>query len=277
MIAAEWAVQWRRPRTTVALAAVVLFSVSLAALVAATGASSVERVGDVPLLVVPRRSGLSVAVVALSSTMKFFLPLVVALFAGEAVAGAARWGTLRTALAGPVSRTRYLAAKLAVAGVLAAAAVLLLAASSVAAGVVAFGWHPLHVVDGSAVAHGAATFSAPAALGRLGVSVAYVAAGMASIFAVAFCVSALTSRPLVAVAAGVGTTVVSRVFNADYLPGVGGVTRFMPNNDIDLWQHLFTAPQDTAGMGRFLLLQLAYVVVFLGAGWVAFVRRDVLT
>ncbi len=62
---------------------------------------------------------------------------------------------------------------------------------------------------------------------------------MASIFAVAFFLSTTTRRPLVAVAGGVGLTIISRVFNADYLPGVAVVNRYMPNNDIDLWNHLF--------------------------------------
>lgn len=277
MITAEWAVQWRRARTVVTLGALVVFSVLLAGLIAATGSATVDRVGDVPLLVVPRGSGLSVGLIALSSTMKFFLPLAVALFAGEAVAGSARWGTMRSTLVQPVSRSRYLASKLAVAFVLSLAAVAVLAISSVVAGVVAFGWHPLSVVDGSAAPAAATTYEPAAALGRLATGTAYIAAGMASIFAVAFCASTLTRRPFVAVAAGVGTTIVSRVFNGDYLPGVATVSRYMPNNDIDLWQHLFTRPQDTSGMGRFLVVQLVYVVVFLAVGWAAFLRRDVLS
>ena len=64
-------------------------------------------------------------VIALSSTMKFFLPLAVAIFAGEAVAGEAGWGSLRYALAGSVSRSRYLFSKLVVALMFSVAAVVL--------------------------------------------------------------------------------------------------------------------------------------------------------
>ena len=55
---------------------------------------------------------------------------------------------------------------------------------------------------------------------------------MTSIFAVAFFLSTTTRRPLVAVAGGIGLTIISRIFNADYLRGVGGQPD-MPNNDID--------------------------------------------
>ena len=102
---------------------------------AATGSGQAEFVGDVPLVMVPGTSGLSVPIIALSSTMKFFLPLAVSLFAGEAVAGEAGWGSLRYVLARPVSRTRVLWSKASVAALLSMATVILLTFAAVVAGV----------------------------------------------------------------------------------------------------------------------------------------------
>jgi ABC-type transport system involved in multi-copper enzyme maturation permease subunit len=110
----------------------------------------------------------------------------------------------------------------------------------------------------------------------LGIATAYIAAGMASIFAFAFFLSTLTSRPLVAVAGGVGLTIVSRVLNADYLSGVAVLNPYMPNNDVDLWQHLLQQPAQTNGMVHFLLVQAGYAVVFLGLAWWWFAHKDVL-
>src|SRR5581483_7177982 len=98
VIRVELAKQARRPRTLLTFGALAAFSVVLTVALAASGAGSLERVGDVPLLIAPARSGMSVPVIALSSTMKFFLPLAVAIFAGESVAGEAGWGSLRYAL-----------------------------------------------------------------------------------------------------------------------------------------------------------------------------------
>ena len=117
MIAIEWAKQFRRTKTLVILGIVAGFSLVLTVALAATGSGQVEFVGDVPLVMVPKTSGLSVPIIALSSTMKFFLPLAVSLFAGEAVAGEAGWGSLRYVLARPVSRTRVLWSKASVAAV----------------------------------------------------------------------------------------------------------------------------------------------------------------
>jgi ABC-2 type transport system permease protein len=279
MIRVEFAKQWRRPRTLLTLAALALFTVALTISLVATGAGSLERVGDIPLLIVPNRSGFSVPVIALSSTMKFFLPLAVAIFAGESVAGEASWGSLRYALARPVSRARYLFSKLAVALGLSLVAVLLVPATALLAGTIAFGWHPLNAIDGGASTAAHATivqFGTGAALTRLAIGTAYVAAGMTSILAFSFLLSTLTVHPFAAVAGGVALTIVSRVLNADYLPGVEALHPYMPNNEVDLWQHVFQHPAQTAGMAHFLVLQLVYTVVFLTVAFWWFERKDIL-
>ena len=280
MIGIELQKQLRRPRTYLTYGALVAFAVALTLALELTGPSRAERVGDIPLYLVPSSSGFTVSVIALASTMKFFLPLAVALFAGEAVAGEAGWGSLRYVLARPISRSRYLASKLFVAGILSLIAVVLVPLAALATGAVAFGWHSLTVVDGSAstVTQTAITTYSPSdAMARLGVSTAYVAAGMTSILAFAFFLSTLTSLPLFAVAGGVGLSILSRVLNADYLPGVTVLAPYMPNNDVDLWQHYFQQPVQTDGMAHFMWLQLAYILVFLGLAWWWFLRKDVLS
>jgi ABC-2 type transport system permease protein len=280
MIRIELAKQWRRPRTVLTFAVLALFTIALTIALAASGAGRIERVGDIPLLVVPDRSVFSVPVIALSSTMKFFLPLAVAIFAGESVAGEASWGSLRYALAGSVSRSRYLFSKLAVALMFSVAAVVLVPLTALAVGTIAFGWHSFTALDGSASSALHSTvvsLGTGAALARLAVGTAYVAAGMTSILAFAFLLSTLTTRPFAAVAGGVGLTIVSRVLNGDYLPGVAVLNSYMPNNDVDLWQHFFQQPAQTTGMVHFLVLQVAYVAIFLTAAWWWFARKDILT
>ena len=280
MIAVELAKQWRRPRTLMTFAALALFSIALTIALQATSGGQIQRVGDVPLLLAPNSSGFSVPVIALSSTMKFFLPLAVAVFAGEAIAGEAGWGTLRYALARPGNRGRYLASKLVVALGLSLIAVVLVPTLALVLGTLIFGWHPFSAIDGGASTAAQSTIihlGTGSSLARLALSTGYVAAGMTSIFAFAFLLSTITTRPFAAVAGGVGLSIVSRVLNADYLPGVAVLQPYMPNNDVDLWQHLFQQPAQTSGMQHFLILQVVYVAVFLSAAVWWFSRKDILT
>jgi ABC-2 type transport system permease protein len=279
VIRVELAKQLTRPRTFLTLAALAGFPLLLTIALATTGAGRVETVGDIPLLVVPSSSVFSVPLIALSSTMKFFLPLSVSVFAGEAVAGELRWGSLRYMLARGVTRSRVLAAKAAVAATFSLAAVVLVPGAALLVGTVAFGWHPLAATDGGSstgLQPALATFDPGGALARLAIATGYVAAGMTSIFAFAFFLSTATGRPLVAVAGGVGMTIISRVLNADYLPGVGVLSSYVPNNDVDLWQHFFQQPAQTDGVLHFLVLQLVYVAVFGSLAWWWFSRKDVL-
>jgi len=92
MILIELRKQVRRPRTYLTYGVLMAFAVVLTLALELAGPDHTERVGDIPLFLVPSNSGLSISVIALASTMKFFLPLAVAIFAGETVAAEAGWG-----------------------------------------------------------------------------------------------------------------------------------------------------------------------------------------
>jgi ABC-2 type transport system permease protein len=217
--------------------------------------------------------------IALSAMQLFLLPLAVAVFAGEAVAGEAAWGSLRYVLARPVSRTRVLAAKVAVAAGFSLAAVAVACASAVISGVLAFGWRPLTVLDlqrSTAFSFAAATFDPVQALGRVGLGAGIVAAGLASTFAFALLVSTLTASPFGAVAAGVGFGLVSRAL--DNVAGLQALGPWLPVTDAGsaLWVGLFAAPARLDGLGALAVVQAAYTAAFLAAAWLRFTRADVL-
>jgi ABC-2 type transport system permease protein len=209
----------------------------------------------------------------------FLLPLAVAIFAGECVAGEATWGSLRYLLSRPVARWRILGAKAAVAAVFSVAAVLLAVLVSLAAGAIAFGVHPLTVLD---LEHttpfivASAKFAPLAAIGRLALSTVYVLATLASTFAFALLLSTITTRPFSAVAGGVGLSLFSRAL--DNIPGLHALSSWLPVTDkaSSLWTGFFTQPMYTPGIAHVLAVQAAYTLVFLGAALLAFTRSDVL-
>ena len=135
--------QLRRPRTWVALGIAVL--IPAIATIALKANPPSPQGGEGGLFVLAPNSGLIVPVAALRFMSRFLLVLIVALFAGDAVAAEASWGSLRYLLVRPVARPRLLGAKLGVSALFALAATVLITLTGLVAGGLAFGWHGVNV------------------------------------------------------------------------------------------------------------------------------------
>lgn len=279
VLSLELAKQRRRPRGWVTIGAVAAIAVVLTIVIGVSRATIAERVGDW-LSVVTNTTGLTLPLIALSALQLFVLPLAVAIFAGEPVASEASWGSLRYLLARPVQRWRILGAKAAIAAAYSLAAVLAAVAISLLTGVIAFGWHPLTVID---LQHttpyivASARWQPFAAVGQLALATGYVIWTLTSTFAFALLLSTLTVRPFSAVAGGVGFGLFSRAL--DNVPGLHALSPWLPVTDAGttLWTGFFTSPVQTAGLAHALEVQAAYTAVFLGAALLRFSRADVLS
>jgi ABC-2 type transport system permease protein len=218
--------------------------------------------------------------IALSATLLFLLPLAVAIFAGESVAGEASWGSLRYLLARPIPRWRVLAAKAGIAAAFSIAAVLIVVLVSLITGVIAFGWHRLTVLDlqhTSPFVVASASFSPLSAVPRIGLATAFVLGALTSTFAFAFMLSTFTDRPFSAVAGGVGLSLFSRAL--DNVPGLHSLSPWLPVTDsgTTLWTGFFTRPMQTAGLAHVLEVQAGYLAIFLAVALARFSRADILS
>ena len=279
MIAVELYKQGRRPRPWVTLGVMAAVPVLLTVVIGLTRPALAERVGDWGS-VVTNTSGLSVPLIALSAMGLFFLPLAVSIFAGEAVAGEAAWGSLRYLLVRPVSRQRLLASKATIAAAFSVGAVAVVCVTSLLSGALAFGWHPLTVIDlqhTSAFHVATATFTPPAALARLFLAAAVVTVNLTSTFGFALLISTMTCSPFSAMAGGVGLGVISRAL--DNVPGLHGLGPWLPVSDSGstAWTTLFFPAVDMGTITQLGLVQTVYTMVFLTAAWVHFARADALS
>ena len=279
MIRLELVMQTRRLRGWLTLGTMVAIPALLTIVIGLTRAAQPQRVGDW-LTVTTNTTGLSMPLIALNAMLIFLFPLAVAIFAGEAVAGEAAWGSLRYALARPVSRARFLLAKGIVAAIFSIGAVAVASASSVFAGLIAFGWRPLTVIDlqhTTPFGLAAATFPPGAAIARVVLATGFVLGTTASTFAFSLLLSTLTDRPFSAVAGGVGLSLFSRAL--DNIPGLNALGPWLPvsNGTATLWTGFFTHPAQTAGLTHFYLVQAAYAACFLSAAFWWFSRADILT
>jgi ABC-2 type transport system permease protein len=224
--------------------------------------------GQADLFTMATRSGLNMPLAALSAMSSFLLVVVVALFAGGAVAEEAGWGSLRYLLVRPVSRSRLLTAKVLVAALLAFIATALISFSALVAGIIAFGWHPV-------VTPSLALMSQSEALSRLALATVYVAWSMSGVIAFAFMLSTMMDAPLGAVAAGVGLSIISEILDA--IPALESVRDWLLTHYWHSWEGLFAHPVATSDMVRGAFLQIPYVAVFLILAWWWFHRRDIVS
>lgn len=194
------------------------------------------------------------------------LVAVAALFAGDSVASEAAWGTLRYLLAAPVARRRLLARKLVAALALTLLALLLLAGTSLVAGLVAFGWHPLDTPVGGSIATGPASW-------RLVLALAYVLVSLLPFAAIALWFSTLSESPLAPVAGSVGVAVVAQIL--DVLPTLGRVRAALPTHYAYDWLDFYVDPPSATDASAGVLQAAIITVAALAAVWWSFARRDV--
>jgi ABC-2 type transport system permease protein len=263
--------QWRRPRTYVMLAFTAFIPILIGILLE-TNPPDDPRSG--PFLYFATTSGLMLPVAALRLMSRFLLVIVVALFAGDAVASEASWGNLRALLVRPIGRTRLLVTKAASAVVLASVATALVAVAGLVVGVALFGWHPLDVTTG--VLRSSSVHLSPGEIVvNLGIGAVYVLWSLASVAAFSFMLSTMTDSPIGASFSGVGFYVLSQILEG--ISALGDVRDYLPTRYLDEWASLFRPGGATSDMTWGAVLPLGYVVVFTAVAWWWFRRKDVLS
>lgn len=268
MIAVELAKLVRRPRTWVTIALLNALPTLVAVLVAVTDLAPEPGEGPAFLSAV-LTDGTLFPLAALAIVLPLFMPVAVALFAGEAVAGEAQAGTLRYLLVRPVGRTRLLLAKLV--GVLAFVllAVVVVAAVAYVVGVLLLGDGTGDTVTGIS----GSTLTTAELVQRTALSVLYVALSMLGVAALALLLSTVSDSPLAAAMGALAFLIASTLlltldaaeFMHDYLP-----TRYWL-----AFVDLFREPILWRDLLRGVALQGVYVAVFLGAAWANFTTKDV--
>jgi ABC-2 type transport system permease protein len=211
-------------------------------------------------------NGLFAALASFLVVSPLFLPLMISVVAGDAIAGEANTGTLRYLLTVPVGRSRLLAVKLAAIVIWCATCVLAVATTGVLAGVVLFPSGRLTLLSGR-------TVSFVDGLGRLLLVAGYVAVTAVTVGAIGLFVSTMTEVPIAAMAATLTLTIVSEV--ADAVPQLGPVHGWLPSHYWLRWIDLLRDPMYTTNVITGLLVTLAYVALFVSLAWARFGGKDV--
>ena len=211
-------------------------------------------------------NGVFLTFIALSTLLILVLPVVVAVVAGDSVAGEAGYGTLRYLLAVPAGRTRLLAVKFAAIVVFGLAATVIVSAVSLAIGAALFPVGPVTLLSGATV---------PLAEGLLRVLFVtlYVAAAMAALGAIGLAISTLTEHAIGAIAAIAILVVASEV--VDQVPQLAAIGPYLPTHWWLSFDSILRAPVDTSTLLKGLLSFGVYAVLFGSFAWARFTSADV--
>jgi len=255
-----------RPRTWVTIALLAGLPTLVAVLLKVTGIG--PRPGQGPAFLAQVLSnGALFPAAALALVLPVFLPVAVAVVAGDAIAGEASAGTLRYLLTRPVGRTRLLVVKLAVTMVFVFLAVVVVAAVAFAVGTSLFEVKPLPSISGGP------PIAAPDASWRMAVTVGYVAWSMLGVAAVGLFASTVTDSPLAAALGSLAALVTSQVL--DLLDAAAALKPYLPTHYWLAFVDLFRTPVLWHDVSRGVAIQGVYIAVFLAAAWANFATKDV--
>jgi ABC-2 type transport system permease protein len=269
----------RRPRTWVSLLLLCGLPVLVAVFVAVTHLAPPPGQGPA-LLSAVLSSGSLYPAAALAIVLPVFLPVAVAVVAGDSIAGEAGSGTLRYLLARPVGRTRLLAAKLIALIVYTLSAVILVAVTAYFTGISLFGSQPVAATPGGLTTSNIAATSlsgsgltpAEIALRTLG-AIAFIAVSMLGVGAIALFLSTITDSSLGAALGALAALITSEVLVT--LNSASAVDPYLPTRYWLAWIDFFRDPIVWRNIERGFAVQGVYVVLFLGASWAHFATKDI--
>lgn len=295
MIAVELFKLVRRLRTWLAIGLICALPLVVAIFIAVTHLAPPPGQGSAFLSAVLNEGQLYPAA-ALALVLPVFLPVAVAVMAGDSIAGEASAGTLRYLLARPVGRTRLLVAKLAAIIAFTMIAVVAVTVTSYATGVLILGPSRAAAVGtggiSGSIAPGAggaptAGLQAGAAITSLSGApltfleliervlgaMAFITVSMLGVAAIALFLSTLTDSAIGAAFGALGALVASEILVT--LNAAGAVQPYLPTRYWLAWIDFFRQPIFWRNIDRGFGIQAVYVAVFLAAAWANFATRDV--
>ena len=268
MIGVELRKLFRRPRTWVTIAVLNALPVLVAVLVQLTDLAPRPGEGP-PFLSAVLTNGALFPLAALAIVLPLFLPIAVAVVAGDAVAGEAQAGTLRYLLVRPAGRTRLLVAKLVAVIAFVLVTVLVVAGVGYIVGTTLFDAQP---VGGGTSVSGTSLSQQELAVRSL-MAIGYVTVSMLGVAAFGLFFSTLTDSPLAAALGALAVLVASSLLFT--LDAASPIAPYLPTRYWLAFVDLFRDPILWRDVVRGLALQGVYVGVLLAAAWANFTTKDV--
>jgi len=201
------------------------------------------------------------------------IPFLIALVAGDLLAGEATAGTYRMLITRPISRTQIITSKFLAGIIYTFLLILWLAFTSIVVGSLILGTGELLVVNDQ----GIIVFAQNDILWRFALAYLYAVLSMSVVAGVAFLLSALVENaigPIIATMALIIVLLIMSTIPVDFLKSLKPY--FFTSYMLD-WRLFFTDPFELTEILKSSAILLAHVISFYLIGLVMFNRKDILT
>jgi ABC-2 type transport system permease protein len=254
----------RRRRNQLILLALIAIPVIIGTAVKATTKNGAN--GTDGLIGSITNNGIFVAFTAIVVVIPIFLPMAVAVVAGETVAGEANLGTLRYLLAVPVGRTRLLIVKFIAMAAWCLTIALVVAVAGLAIGFALFPAGDVTLLSGTQT-------TLAGGIGRLTIVVGYAALMMLALSAIGLFISTLTEVPIAAMAATLTVAIIMQVLVA--VPQLHAIHPWLLSNYLLDFDEVLRDPMTFGAMTHGALVAVAYVAIFWSLAWARLTTKDV--
>ncbi len=206
------------------------------------------------------------------NTLWIHVPILVALVTGDLLAGEANSGTFRILLTRPVSRVQLVLAKFLSGWIYSLLLIVMMIILSLGVGSLIFKSGDLMVITNKVN-----FFAADDLLWRFGLAYAYGLLAMTTVISLSFLLSSMAENsigPIVGtVALIVGITIISTVGSTL----LGPINKYIFTTYLPSWQLFFQTDLQAGAVAHAVLVQLFYIVLFLGSTILIFRKKDILS
>lgn len=200
------------------------------------------------------------------------IPFLIALVAGDLIAGEAAAGTLRMLLIRPISRTQIICAKFLAILIYVLAIVVFMAAISLCTGLLIFGEGDLFVMKDILY-----IFESNDALWRILASFVFSFLSMSTVATLAFMLSAIVDSSLGPIIMTMSIIIVFMIVSSIDLSIFRAVKPFMFTTYMGAWRAFFSDPVEWQKIYTAAIALTSHIFIFLGFTIWHFKRKDILT
>jgi ABC-2 type transport system permease protein len=207
------------------------------------------------------------------NSLAIHIPFLIALVAGDLLAGEATAGTYRLLLTRPVSRTQIITAKFFAAIIYTNLLILWLAFMSLVVGIIIFGTGELLVLTGPTII----IFEKSDILWRFVCAYGFASLGMSVIASLAFLFSSLVENAIGPIVSTMAVIIIFLIISAIQVSFFQDLKPYLFTNYILSWRYIFDKPVETAEMLKSVLVLLSHIIVFYSVTLILFKRKDILS